>query len=664
MIAPAADGSSTVTAEPDTVDAGRLDRNERRAARIGAVFAVVVFWLVATCMQPWNLFDRGPYTTDFYDAQARALVNGHLDIPASVAGIEGFEIDGRTQIYFGIGPAVLRLPFSGLSDVFDRRLSLASELLAVSVIGLAAARLLGRARSLVVGSPRGRPWWFAAAAVVVSLGTPLLFFTSRPIVYHEAALWGAATGLAGLDLVVRWWRAPTRRHLVEAVALAAFAISCRPSSGAAPAIALGLFGLVLASRRDWRRAATVIGCALVPVAAFALVNWARFGSLNDVPFPKQALSQFDATRQETLAINDGSLFGSKFVPTNLLRYLSPFAFRFDRLFPFVTWPSKATVIGDVRFDAVERSGSIVTGAPVVFLLALVGAWWTVVRDRTRQWTVLVVAALASTISTFTFGYLAHRYLVDFVPGIVLLAAPAVWLGARWLQGRTQWVRTTVVAGAAALFVLGAWNQMGLAITMRAFSIAASEEDARSFAEVQYAIDDALFGGSAPGVERLEGTELPAGVPMGTIVVAGDCAAVYRYDGYGWAPLERRVGAGRAFELRGATRPEGRTPILTGGTGSGSVWTLVADHGPEGVRFTRTDERSSYSGDAVVPSGAMTLLIEADPLPQGRLRVSADGRVVLDLPYVDVGDATVDGPWTSIEGSAPFCESLVDRIATD
>ena len=152
--------------------------------------------------------------------------------------------------------------------------------------------------------------------------------------------------------------------------------------------------------------------------------------------------------------------------------------------------------------------------------------------------------------------------------------------------------------------------------------------------------------------------------MGTIVVTGDCAAVYRYDGYGWAPLERRTGAGRAFELRGATLPEGRTPILTGGMGSGSVWTLVADQGPEGVRFTRTDERSSYSGDAVVPSGAMTLVIEADPLPQRRLRVSADGRVVLDLPYVDVGDATVDGPWTSIEGSAPFCESLVDRIATD
>ena len=208
-------------------DVGRLDRTERRFARGGVLLAVVVFWLIATCLQPWNLFAEGPFSTDFYDAQARALTHGHLDVPREVAGIEGFVIDGRTQLYFGIGPAVLRLPLSGVSDVFDRRLSLASELLAVSVLGLAAARLLKRARFLVRDAPAGSPWWYAIAGAIVTLGTPLLFLSSRPLVYHEAELWGAAAGLAGLDLVIRWWREPSRRHLVEAVALAAFAISCQ-----------------------------------------------------------------------------------------------------------------------------------------------------------------------------------------------------------------------------------------------------------------------------------------------------------------------------------------------------------------------------------------------------------------------------------------------------
>src|SRR5690606_30646169 len=100
---------------------------------------------------------------------------------------------------------------------------------------IAAARILARARRLVEGAPEGRPWWFAAAAVVTGLATPIVFLASRPLVYHEAELWGAAAGLAGLDLVLRWHDSRRSRHLVEAMLFATFALSVRPSTGAAPA---------------------------------------------------------------------------------------------------------------------------------------------------------------------------------------------------------------------------------------------------------------------------------------------------------------------------------------------------------------------------------------------------------------------------------------------
>ena len=658
VVAPLADVEQSAPSD----DIGRLSPQERRWARIGVLVAVVAFCLLATCMQPWNLFSQGPFSTNFYDAQARSLTHGHLDVPASVAGIEGFVIDGRTQIYFGIGPAILRLPFSGLSDVFDGRLSLMSELLAIAVLGMAAARLLKRARTLVRGAPAGSSWWFGAAAAIVTLGTPLLFLSSRPLVYHEAELWGAAAGLAGLDLVLRWWREPTRRHLIEAVAVAAFAISCRPSSGASPAIALGLFGLVLAWRREWRRSLITIASALVPLAAFALVNWLRFRSFTDVPFPKQVFSQFDTSRQETLARNDGSLFGAAFVPTTMMRYLSPFAIRFDRLFPFVTWPSPARVIGDVRFDTIDRSGSIVTGAPIIFLFALVGSWWTILRDRTRQWSVLVLAALVSTTSTFTFAYIAHRYLADLVPVIVVLAAPAVWVVARWMAERTRTTRQVVAGAIVVLFALGAWNQLGLAISTRAFSIVPTESAARAFARLQYDIDDSLFGGAPPAVHRFTGDELPLGVPAGTIEIVGDCAAVYRFDGYGWGSLERRNGAGRAFELHGSI-PAGRsTTILTGDGG----WTLSA--------FGGADDRVTFvhrAGDGTVLEsvpmelgGDVTLEVVADPLPRNEVVVVANGKKVLDLAYVETLGATPDRSWTSVDGEAPFCDSLVRRLPTN
>jgi hypothetical protein len=639
----------------ENTDAGRLTTNERNWARVGTLVAVIVFWLVATCVQPWHLFDKGPYTTDFYDAQARALVHGHLDVPAKVAGIEGFEIDGKTQIYFGIGPAIMRLPFSGVSDVFDRRLSLLSELLALSVLGLAAARLLKRAKSLIANAPEGSAWWFGAFAVVATLGTPVLFFSSRALVYHEAELWGAAAGLAGLDLVIRWWRVPTRRHLIEAVVLATFALSCRPSTGAAPALALGLFGLAMAWKRQWKRSLVVLAAAVIPFLGFALVNWLRFRSASDVPFPLQVFSKFNTDRQAALAANNGSLFGLKFVPTNVARYFSPFAFQWDRLFPFVTWPAKATVIGNARFDTIDHTGSFPTSAPLLFLFGLVGAWWTIVRDKTRQWSAIALAAIVATTSTFTFGYLAHRYLADLVPVFVVLAAPGIWIVAREAKSRRRWIRRTVVVAMTLLFGFGFWNQLGLAISTRAFSILPSESGARSFADFQYSLDERLFGGAAPAVVHSQDGELPAGVAPGTIVILGDCDAVFRTDGYGWGPLERRIGGRYEYRLTGSIGSADQVIL------SNPEWKVHASRTNDGVVFRWEYGNGNVEESAPVKLDApSTIDIVFDPLPLGVGNVVVNGTSVVGVQVANSPDSVVDPNWTQTNVPATFCQKLQDR----
>ena len=48
----------------------------------------------------------------FYDIQGRALLHGHLAVPNGSVSFEGFVIGGRTYVYFGLVPAVLRLPIS------------------------------------------------------------------------------------------------------------------------------------------------------------------------------------------------------------------------------------------------------------------------------------------------------------------------------------------------------------------------------------------------------------------------------------------------------------------------------------------------------------------------------------------------------------------------
>ena len=640
-------------APPDATH-GPFRGGERRAARLGAGLAVVLFLLIATGGTPWHLFDRGPFSTDFYDVQARALAHGHLDVPLEVVGIEGFVVDGRTQMYFGVGPALMRLPFTAWGDGLDGRLATSSQLLAVGVLGLASARLLARARRLVVGAPRGRPWWFAIAAFVPGIATPIVFLASRPLVYHEAELWGAAAGLAGIDLVLRWHDQPRTRHLVEAVAFATFAMSVRPSTGAAPAVALGLFGLGSLWQRDWRRAGTVLVCAVVPLLGFCVVNYARFHSLFDVPFPLQVFSQFDADRQAALAANDGSLFGARFAPTNLVHYLSPFTVEPQRLFPFVTWGPRAHVIGDVTFDTVDHSSSLTVASPALMVLAVVGAWWTLRRDTGWTWRVVVLAAAAGVVSTFTIGYVAQRYLADLVPLLLLLAAPAVWIWARSAAGWTPWLRRGSVVAMAVLTVLGAWTQVGLAMQSRAFSIVPSQRQLLETTRFQYDLDDALFGGVPPKVRVVEGPELPD-ADDGDVVILDRCSGLYRYDGYGWGTLERAAGGGRRLLLTG-TVGDGATPLA-----AGDGWEMEIVRGDEGatVVYRPSGQPELTSEPFALPEGEVTLDVVADPATD-EVSVDLDGRRLFAASYVEASGLGAAPGWRESTEPAAFCESLLRR----
>src|SRR5262245_23162487 len=46
----------------------------------------------------------------FYEGQARALLGGRLDVPADAIGDEAIVVAGRDYGYYGIAPALLRLP--------------------------------------------------------------------------------------------------------------------------------------------------------------------------------------------------------------------------------------------------------------------------------------------------------------------------------------------------------------------------------------------------------------------------------------------------------------------------------------------------------------------------------------------------------------------------
>ncbi|MGC9960380.1 MAG: hypothetical protein ABSE47_00590 [Acidimicrobiales bacterium] len=379
----------------------RLSRRRYTAGSFGgSAVAIAAFcWMLTG--GTWDFLQTGLFT-NFYDAQARSLLAGHWNVSPSVLSIEGIVEHGKTYMYFGPVPAILRMPVLLVTHRFDGRLTQPSMLLAYVLALLFTARLAWRIREVVAGDEdvsRIEAFLVGLAVAAIGLGSNLFFLASDPTIYHEAELWGAALAIGAFSFLVDFLVRPSLRSCVLAGVFATLSILSRASVGAGPVAALALTAVVwlVASspskpRSDgqgWRRRFTrllgipepeartwttivLVTCVLVPVLIYVAINEVKFGTSFSVPFDNQVETAISAHRRATLAANGGSLFGLKFVPTALLAYLRPDALHVTRLFPWLMFPPSANVVGHVRYDDLDWASSIPATMPLLALWAVIG----------------------------------------------------------------------------------------------------------------------------------------------------------------------------------------------------------------------------------------------------------------------------------------------------
>ena len=572
-------------------------RRYYRACALGGAAAGLVFaWMLAIGRLD---FLQSHGLDGFYDAQADAWLDGRWDIPRERLGFEAFIVDGKAYEYFGPFPALLRVPFAGF-DSLDGRLTQLSIFAAFAVLMVAISRLLWRVRSLArKEAVLTRAECVAAGAFVfvVGAGSVVMFLASRPIVYHEAELWGAAWAIVALTAVLDFVARPGGRSLAVAAVAARSRMLTRGSVGVAPIVALGIVfvavGLdVIARRTNWRALAaprrwcavggpadgpTYLGrmfaAVIVPVALYSVVNVAKFDHPWEIPIDKQIATVIDPVRPGIFETTDGSLFAPKFVPTAAWAVFRPDAIAFDGVFPFVTFPARADVIGDITFASVDPAASLPASMPLLFVVGIVGtvAIWRPRRDGPglAPLRTLTIGGLAAGFGVITIPYVNQRYLSDFMPLLVVVAAAGLHVIVRWAYDapptRRPWVRAVASAGVA-LAIVSVWFNAGLALQyQRAYSPFTANAERAAYVRFQHALDEHLPGGQRLRVRR--GSVLPAEPePAGTVFVVGDCEAVYWTDGVMWFPIERTPASGyHPLTVTFAERPEGthETLLLSG-----------------------------------------------------------------------------------------------------
>ncbi len=364
---------------------------DRGSDRKRFAWAVLIGIAVITVPYLWTLWDlwsgsidplRSVAPDNFYDIQARALFHGHLYIPNGSIGVEAFVYSGHAYTYFGVFPALLRMPVLLVTSSLDGRLTAPSILLAWIVAGLFTSLLLWRARHLVRG-PVALGWGEAACygvfAATVTGGSVLVYVAASPSVYNEDMAWSVALTIGALFALLGVIERPSRRRVLLLGCLVLAANLDRPSTGYACALgallAAGWLALARRDPTDRRFALPTALAGLVPLVVAGVISWAKYRApIGGYPLQDQVWTHVNAHRRYFLAVNGGIPFSPHFLPSTLVAYFQPAGLHLTATFPFITLPAHYPLaVGKVVLEQTQPTASIVASMPLLFLLSCWGA---------------------------------------------------------------------------------------------------------------------------------------------------------------------------------------------------------------------------------------------------------------------------------------------------
>jgi hypothetical protein len=212
---------------------------------------------------------------------------------------------------------------------------------------------------------------------------------------------------------------------------------------------------------------------------------------------------------------------------------------FVRLFPFVEFPaSRAAVIGNVVFDTRDRTASIPATMPALTVLAVVGGWAMGTRrrrDALAPLRSLVAGGVVAVAGVLTIGFIAHRYVGDFVPLLVPLALVGLVSATRAVAAvPSTALRRGLWTLGALLVAASVWANVGLGLLVQRAYWAPDDATRHDFLTFQQSLDERLFDDA----RYLSGSEPPTtGGTRGQFFVVGECESLYWHDGWVWVPIE-------------------------------------------------------------------------------------------------------------------------------
>jgi hypothetical protein len=534
------------------------------------------------------------------------MFHGHLFLPNGTLGIEAFDHAGHQFTYFGIFPSLLRMPVLLVTSRFDGRLTAPSMLLSWVVTGVFSSLMLWRLRILVRGQAalgRAEAASYGLFVATIAGGSVLIYLAATPFVYNEDFAWSVALTVASLFALLGVLERPSWGRVVASGVLVLLTNLDRTPTGYACVIGAGLIAVWFAMGRggaeNRRWTVPMLGVAGVAFGVNCVVTYAKFGIPVGLPMADQVWAHVNAHRRYFLAANGGKAFSPKFLPSTIVAYLQPFGIHFTGLFPFITAPTApAADYAGAVLDQVYPTASAPPTMPLLFLLScwgVVSAFRRRPAGRLALTRILLVAAAAGSAGVLLWGYIATRYLSDFMPFLILAGAIGMVDLWRRLDGRSQRSRHYAFGGLVALAVFSLAANIAIAIEP---SPQWNSNELVNYVTVQRSLSVEPLASTIH-----HGSTLPYWAPAGQLFIVGDCSGLYLSTGqtykdvpgqqlmhWTWVPVQQAQGTFHTIDVTRSRSSPTATPPWMRNRGptetSNSRWRTPA---PRRSRFHRRSE---------------------------------------------------------------------------
>ncbi len=676
-------------AEPQS-DVPSPERAATTSGRRRFTLACAAGWVLGafpflwTLWGPWetpNFLRTGLYEDNVYDFQARAMMHGHLWLPKGAIGIEAFVHAGRQYTYFGLFPSLLRMPVLVFTRSLDGKLTAPYMLAAWILTGVFTTLLFWRLRILMRGSCSVSTGEVVSAGIfsaTLAGGSVWLLLASVPYVFNEDLAWsicltvGSVFALLGVLEAPSWWR----------ISLAGVLVLCanlnRVTTGGACVLAAVLIAIWFrfakggSPHRRWWLPTLAVG--LIPLLIASAVNYAKFGVVLGVSNLDQVWTTVNPYRRAFLASNHNSEYGLHFIPTNLLTYLRPDGIQFTTVFPFVTLPAAPPhALGGILYDRRYRTASLPGSMPYFFLLmcwGFVTAFRRKALGRVSFVRIPLVCLGIAAAALFIWGYIAPRYMADFMPLLVVASVVAlvdIW---RRLDGRSRMVRFGVATALALAALFTAVANYGIAVVPAEYW---NDTEVLNYVQFQKSVSD--LTGHPLSSQVVTGSSLPPWAPAGRIFISGACDGMYISNGEDYSTVasqlyERKTWMAvqlghrfqHTFDVSFAAPPGGRRvvrPLVD--TSAGSMAVAVRGPARDGqvdvqVGLFRSGGRPVYDSLREYSTGRIHNFVVVTDTAKRFLRVTVDGKPAFSAYVPTPGPISA----ASSGGNGPI--SVVDRTA--